>query len=297
MLTLRSGESSVVLAPEIGGAIVGWTFGAVPLLRRPAPDALIAGNVRGLACFPLVPFSNRIAHGRFRWGGKEYLLDRNFGDHPHAIHGVGWQRGWTVAAVGSTRATLTLRHDAVGEQARSWPFAFAAEQRFTLTTNALLVELAVRNLHPSPAPAGLGLHPYFPRDGAPMLRFDAAQVWLNGANSLPSEPMPVPPAWDHSGGQPVGGASLDNCYIGWDGVAHIVPRASDRPRLRIEADALFRHLIVYTPPGQDFFCVEPVSHMNDAINRMDSVAGHGIRILPSGGTLQGLVRFALATAG
>ena len=130
-----------------------------------------------------------------------------------------------------------------------------------------------------------------------MLRFDAAQVWLNGANSLPSEPMPVPPAWDHSGGQPVGGASLDNCYIGWDGVAHIVPRASDRPRLRIEADALFRHLIVYTPPGQDFFCVEPVSHVNDAINRMDSVAGHGIRILPSGGTLQGLVRFALATAG
>ena len=102
---------------------------------------------------------------------QQYLLDRNFGDHPHAIHGVGWQRVWTVAAVGSTRATLTLRHDAVGEQARSWPFAFAAEQRFTLTPDALLVELAVRNLHPSPAPAGLGLHPYFPRDGAPMLRF------------------------------------------------------------------------------------------------------------------------------
>ena len=50
MLTLRSGEASLVLAPETGGAIVGRTFGTVPLLRRPAPDAIVSGNVRGLAC-------------------------------------------------------------------------------------------------------------------------------------------------------------------------------------------------------------------------------------------------------
>ena len=47
MLTLRSGEASLVLAPEIGGAIVGWTFGTVPLLRRPAPDAIVSGNAVG----------------------------------------------------------------------------------------------------------------------------------------------------------------------------------------------------------------------------------------------------------
>ena len=223
MLTLRSGESSVVLAPEIGGAIVGWTFGAVPLLRRPAPDAIMAGNVRGLACFPLVPFSNRIAHGRFRWDGTDYLLDRNFGDHPHAIHGVGWQRAWTVAAVGSASRHADAAARRGGRAGAK--LAVRLRGRTALYADArmhCIVELAVRNLHPSPAPAGLGLHPYFPRDGAPTLRFNAAQVWLNGANSLPSEPVPVPPAWDHSGGQPVGSASLDNCYRGWDGVAHIV---------------------------------------------------------------------------
>ena len=37
---------------------------------------------------------------------------------------------------------------------------------------------------------------------------------------------------------------------------------------------LFGHLIVYTPPGEDFFCVEPVSHMTDAINRMDGDDRH-----------------------
>ena len=104
MLTLRSGESSLVLAPEIGGAIVGWTCGTVPLLRRPSPDAIVSGNVRRLACFPLVPYSNRIAYGRFHWDGTDHLIDRNFGDHPHAIHGIGWQRPWEVASVGPASA-------------------------------------------------------------------------------------------------------------------------------------------------------------------------------------------------
>jgi aldose 1-epimerase len=106
----------------------------------------------------------------------------------------------------------------------------------------------------------------------------------------------VPPEWDHSGAQRVGSAALDNCFAGWDGEAHAV-WASDAPALRIEAEAPFRHLIVYTPPGQDFFCVEPVSHMNDPINRMDSTADNGLRILAPGETLQGLVSFRLATAG
>jgi aldose 1-epimerase len=74
MLSLRSGESSLVLAPAIGGAIVGWTFGAVPVLRRPSPDAIVSGNVRGLACFPLVPYSNLIAYGRLHWDGTDHLL-------------------------------------------------------------------------------------------------------------------------------------------------------------------------------------------------------------------------------
>jgi aldose 1-epimerase len=55
-------------------------------------------------------------------------------------------------------------------------------------------------------------------------------------------------------------------------------------------------LIVYTPAGDDFFCVEPVSHMTDAINRMGSVAEHGLRILMPGEELRGDVTFRIATA-
>ena len=292
MLKLQSGESSVVLAPEIGGAIIGWTIGATPLLRRPQPDAILSGDVRGMACFPLVPYSNRIAHGRFHWAGDDHVLARNFGDHSHTIHGIGWQRAWQVTAADATSATLTLQHDATDGQAQSWPFAFAAKQRFMLNADALDVVLTLRNLHRSPVPAGLGLHPYFPRAGTATLRFNATRVWMNGADMLPTESAAIPRTWDHASGQRIGAVALDNCFAGWDGEAHIA-WPPDGPVLTITADGLFQHLIVYAPPGRHFFCVEPVSHMNDAINRVATVPQHGMRILAPGEVMQGQIKFRL----
>jgi aldose 1-epimerase len=57
---------------------------------------------------------------------------------------------------------------------------------------------------------------------------------------------------------------------------------------------LFGHLVVYVPPGQDFFCVEPVSHVNDGFNLLDrGVAGTGVRILEPGERLAGVVRLSV----
>jgi aldose 1-epimerase len=295
MLTLHAGESSLVLAPEHGGAIVGWTLGAIPLMRRPQPDAIVPGNVRGLACFPMVPFSNRIARGRFLWEGSESALQHNFGDQPHCIHGIGWQSAWDVASVSERSAALTLRHDAAGVQAHRWPFAFSAEQHFTLADDALHVVLTMTNLHPRPAPAGFGLHPYFPRTGEPILRFRASGVWLNAPDMLPVRRIATPPEWDHAAGKPVGSASLDNCFDEWDGRARIVWPSGGRG-ITIEADDLFRHLIIYTPPGHDFFCVEPVSHRTNAINQSDADSP-GMRVLAPGETLRGALTFRLTTSG
>jgi aldose 1-epimerase len=296
MLTLQAGDSSLVLAPEIGGAIVGWSLGAIPLLRRASGDAIVPGDVHGMGCFPLVPFSNRIAWGRFRWQGGDYTIERNFGDHPHAIHGIGWQSRWTVAAASRNSATLVLAHGAEAEAARRWPFAFEAEQSFTLLPDRLRVSLAITNRHASSAPCGLGLHPYFPRSAGSTLQFAATQVWINDADMLPSQCGPISAEWDHTHGLQIGRARLDNCFAGWNGQA-LITAADGRPGLRIEADDVFGHLIVFTPDSGDYFCAEPVSHMTDAINRFDQQPGHGLRSLAPGETLRGEVTFRLTASG
>src|SRR5579875_595458 len=138
MLSLRAGEASLVLAPEIGGAIVGWTLGRDHVLRPPLSDALVHGAARGMAAYPLVPYSNRIKDARFAWAGCEYQLVRNFGDEPHAIHGVGWTSVWDVTALSAAAARLSLAWRPQTEaQRRSWPFAFDADYRYALRPDGL----------------------------------------------------------------------------------------------------------------------------------------------------------------
>lgn len=291
MITLRAGDSNVVVAPEIGGAMVGWLLGDRRVLRGPDPEALLRGQVRGLSGYPLVPFSNRIAYGRFAWDGQTYQLSRNFGDHPHSIHGVGWQSAWQVMEVTDSSVDLALDWAARREQVHHWPFPFAATLRYALDSSGLSVALGMTNRWSRHAPAGLGLHPYFPRLPGASLQFRATGVWLNGTDSLPQAHVPVPPDWDHTAGKPVGSVVLDNLFTGWDRTARL--SLGGGPTLHLTAEEAFERLVVYTPEGKDYFCVEPVSHMTDAINRLDQPNRGGLHILAPGETFHSRVKLNL----
>lgn len=283
MLTLTSGETSVVLAPEIGAGIVGWMRGRTPVMRRAIPEAAADGDPHAMACFPLLPYCNRIGRACFTWQGVDYQLARNFGDHPHAIHGMGWQRPWAVESAASRAATFGLDH----RPDPSWPFAFHAEVSYRLEAGGLIVDMAITNRHGFAIPAGLGLHPYFPKAHDPALRFNAAAAWANGADALPATFGPVPDDWRHTDYRPVAASRLDNCFTGWDGAASVKAGPAS---LRIEASAVFRNLQVFTPHRADFFCVEPVTHIPDALNRPDLPADQAMHVLEPGETLAGTIR-------
>ncbi|MGH7104716.1 MAG: aldose 1-epimerase [Acetobacteraceae bacterium] len=290
-LKLRAGALELELAPAIGGAISGFRHARIALLRE-TPEAAI--NARHFSCYPLVPFSNRIAGGRFTFAGNSYQLRRDpVTGGAHAIHGEGWQRDWSVAEASRFSARLVLEHP--GTEPGSWPFPFRAEQLFMLGETELTITLVVTNTGTIPQPLGFGLHPYFPRHGGVSLGFHADAVWQNDADHLPSEGTSVPHEWDFSSPRMLEEPGLDNCFAGWPGTAEITWPEGGRS-LRISADRLFGHAVVFTPRGSDSFAFEPVSHMNDAINRME-IPGHGLVTLPPGGALSGTVRFRVDAAG
>jgi aldose 1-epimerase len=284
MLTLRSDRGdSLVIAPEHGASIVGWTDSSGSLLRRTRPEAAVAGNPSAMGCFPLLPYANRIAQGRFAWRGQTHRLALNFGDHPHAIHGVGWHRPWTVDSVTADSVRLSLAH--LGGPA--WPFAFAAEITYALQEDGLVVTISATNRHTEPAPMGIGLHPFFARAADARLRFAARGVWVNGADSLPRQHGAEPATWDHSQGLPVADDRLDNCFTGWDTPAQL---DAGPVALTLDASGVFPNLQVFTPTGADFYCAEPVSHVPDAINRPDLPSGQAMQVLAPGETLSGTIR-------
>src|SRR6476620_6049804 len=117
-------DAVVRIAPELGAAITSYAWRDRPVLRAATDAALDSRNVRMTSCYPLIPYSNRIRDARLRFRGSDYQLSRNFGAHPHAIHGVGWQRTWSVATAQRHHVQLTLDHaaDAGGKADWPWPF-------------------------------------------------------------------------------------------------------------------------------------------------------------------------------
>jgi aldose 1-epimerase len=70
----------------------------------------------------------------------------------------------------------------------------------------------------------------------------------------------------------------------------------NRLRLAIDSDPLFAHTVVYVPPERDFVCVEPVSHLANAVNLAPvGVADTGLRILAPGETFSGSIRFRVTS--
>jgi len=252
----------VALAPAVGGSIAALRLGGVDLLR-PAPAG--SSDPLSMGSFPLAPYANRIAHGRFACGGRQVQLPLNFGDHPHSLHGLGWTSAWAVAAMTPDSATLIHRHDG-GD---GWPWAYRAEQHFFVTVDGVAMTLTLHNLSDRAMPAGLGFHPYFCADEKTRLQFDADSLWLSTPDMLPERRVAGDGLGNWAAGAPVMGESLiDNVYGGWNGCAFV--ERGDGVRLELTATgAPWLHL--FRPPQADFFCVEPVSHMPDAINRPDGM--------------------------
>jgi aldose 1-epimerase len=286
MQTLTAGKSRVIVAPEAGAGIVGWTLGDIPIFR-PAQKAAEEGNFHAMACFPLLPYANRIANAQFTWNGQHHQLPVN--SVPHAIHGIGRERPWHIDQSAPNAVALSLHH--AGDAA--WPFAFDATIGYRLDDEGLTADLSITNKAPSPTPAGLGLHPYFPKHHGAALQFAAAGALRNGPDSLPRDHGPVPLDWQHETPRPVEESNLDNCFTGWAGAfaIHAGPGS-----LRIEASQVFGNLQVYTPPQNPFYAVEPVTHIPNAINHPDLPAGQGMLVLAPNERLSGRIHFIL-TAG
>jgi hypothetical protein len=175
-IDMFAGEMRARLDVLTGGAIAALTWRGLDILRPVRDERLGAQHGRAVAAYPLIPYANRINQGRFVLDGKTYQLALNFGDHPHSLHGNGWMRAWSMAEATPARVRLTLAHRPPHDPASEWPFAYDAEQVFSLTEDRLSVQLSVRNADTQNFPAGLGLHPYVARTASTILGFTADTI-------------------------------------------------------------------------------------------------------------------------
>lgn len=290
IITLRSGNSGFQVCPEAGGVITRyWSEhnGAVLEWLWPAStEAIGQRNPLGMSCFPLVPFSGRIRNGLFIFQDQSVQLPLNFLPQPHAIHGHGWKQPWSVIEQSETKLIIEYRH-----QADAWPWQYVAQQIFELSERQLLATITVQNQSDSAMPAGLGFHPYLVRTPQASVSAEFDKVWLNDDEVMPLELVDATAERDLRNNLIMDQVFLDNTYTGWSRRAQI-SWPEWEAGLIIEAEAPLNYLVVYSPPGQKYFCVEPVSNVADAFNYAGrGFEDSGMNILQPGEMLSGVARF------
>lgn len=274
--SLESEVQRLRIVPELGGAIAAWEWKAgdawTPLFR---PWNGASEDRYTLACFPLVPWSNRITQGGFEQDGTFYPIRSNRAGEAYPIHGDGWLQSWQVVEQSAGRIKLML-------ESRNFdgdPYHYRSTETFSLLPDGLQIDLTVTHLGPQTLPYGLGLHPYFLRNADTRLQSKAEGVWLSGSDPIPVEyTLALPSTWDYNAPAPLDGPLIDNCFNGWNGKSRI-----DYPDRGLSLTMVMPdcngYSLLYRPPEFDYFCIEPITHPIDAFHMPErpglALLGHG----------------------
>lgn len=276
----------VECAPDHGATLLGawWTRnGGDPVPVLEPLDIQKDGFQAG--CFLMAPFANRIANGRFAFDGRDHLIPLNRPAQGMAIHGFSRDRAWHVLEIAPDH--LRLR-DVVVCADHPWRYTLTLD--LNLFARGLAISLTVRNDGRNSLPFGMGLHPFFPRDPETTLTFLASGSFTADSRGLPA--LPFNPTERLGNGQRERvqhWRGTDLCFVDWKKQRACIEWPERQCALSISADGAFRHLHIYVPAERNVICVEPVSHLPDAINRPDLGSDAAMTTLMPGESLQGSV--------
>lgn len=249
------------------------------------------------ASFLLLPWSNRIRDGKFRFNHTNYQLEIH-PEYKSAIHGVVRDYAWQI--VSSSENQISLTYNTADHQNVNFPFQFSAQIEFKLAGKNFAISLSLKNEDSQPMPAGFGHHPYFLRTlsnaaDLVMLEVPCARHWQLQDGLPTGEVIPVTPRVDFQRMRTLRDELVDDCLT--DRSAHQPIRfkyMQSNQEILLHCDRVFEHVIIYTPEGKDFFAVEPVTNANDGFNLYSQgIAGSGVFVLQPDEVKSGTIRFEL----
>lgn len=285
-IVLRAGLASAVVRPQAGARVCALTLvhpdgHAVPILYPYTAAGVDPVNWSKGGIYPLVPYSNRIAHGRLHHAGGQVQLPPHPNAHPHSLHGHTHVSPWDLLSHDGSSAHLRLDSPPCG----AWPWHLQADLKLRLSASALHLALQLTHLGAGDMPAGVGFHPYFLHHPSARLRYRATRVWVADADFLARSSGPVQPADSFVRPRALHDGTMTDYLSEWDGALDLeLPQGEV---LRLDSSAPLSHLVVHRPADPLYLCIEPVSHVADGFNLAAlGVPGTGSVCLAAGGQLQ-----------
>jgi aldose 1-epimerase len=242
---IRSGTSEAHIT-EVGATLRAFTVGGIDVLDGFAAHER-ATDGRGQV---LAPWPNRIAGGRYQYGGHDIQCPLTEPARSNAIHGLVRWLDWALAD--RQPDAVTLWCDVRPQPGYEWELRL--QVTYQLGDDGLTVRLSAVNTGDERAPFGAGFHPYLKIAGRQIddlvLTLPATQYLAD--NDPATEVRQVADtAFDFRAARRVGTQELDTAYTGLvldeRGRATVVlsdPGADHEVQLWVSG--AFPHLMVYT---------------------------------------------------
>lgn len=242
---LRRGRQRAI-AVEVGGGLRAYRVGGFDVLDGYGRDQ-IAGAARGAV---LVPWPNRLAGGRYEFGGSAHQVALTEPLQGNAIHGLARWLNWECTREQADRVRLrTLLHPQPG-----YEFTLEVEVEYALGAGGLEVTLRGRNRGREALPYGAGHHPYLRAAQGPIdaqvLAAPGRRRLLVDRRQIPTgEQRPVAGRYDFRRPRRLGATVLDTAFTdlerGPDGLARVELTGPER-RVSLWMDAAYAHLMLFT---------------------------------------------------
>lgn len=229
-VVIQHGEHRATVV-EVGGGLRSYTVGGEDIIDG-YDEAEMCPSGRGQA---LLPWPNRIADGRYEFGGNQEQLPLTEPSRANAIHGLTRFASWAVKEAGVDGVTMTHRlYPQPG-----YPYLLDLGIDYRLDGSGLTVTMTAVNVGDAPCPFGAGAHPYL-RVGSGgiddlVLRCPAATWFEADERGIPRARRDVEgTAVDFRSPRAIGATLFDTAFTdlarGDDGRALVVLAAPDGSR-------------------------------------------------------------------
>ena len=255
LLSLQNKNLFLEISPEIGASITKFCDRKKNKnIFRPFPKTkkITKNNCYFSGYFATVPYFGVIHKDTFFYNNKYIKLSRTHPLEPDTIHGEGWVKKWKVKKQTKTSAELIYVHQGKS----SFPHKYQACQKFSLNKTSLNISIRLTNLDHLSFDCGIGFHPWFNISAESKIFSNNFSFIENNKNNFKQKKLTTAKLLN------LNKHKIDKTFLNWNGKSKLV--LNKDISLEIINKKNLNNLHVYTPPKENFFCIEPVTNIGDA---------------------------------
>ena len=272
LITLSNDKLFLEIAPKMGASITKFrNVKSGKDIFRPFSNKkkIIKKNCYFSGYFATVPYFGAIQKKTFLYRNRYISLPKTHPLEPDTIHGEGWVSEWKIKSKSKISSELVYIHDGK----KGFPFKYRVNQEFFLINKSLCINIAITNIDNESFNCGIGFHPWFNID-------KNSKIYLNSFTHIKELKKKIYKEKIFSTKKflDLNDCKIDKTFINWNGKAKLV--INKDTTIEIKNKKNINNLHVYSPPKENFFCIEPVTNISDAYNIMKySEMYHGLKLL------------------